>query len=166
MTLSKTAGAFSNSGCLAAPARIGLYGKYPEQNSSTATGMSVLARKSVHFKRLPAIVPRLVDEGLSSKQIERCSHVNSLFPKYWRGRFTFCGPICVRAIVEHSVMFRAVFTCADSAALLKKLAHRLCPSIRIQYAGRILGVQRFLDSMGDLENVRVYRQICHIRLYG
>lgn len=58
MTLSKSGGAFPHTGGSAAPGRIGLYGKYPEQNSSTETGINALARKSVHFERAPAIVAR------------------------------------------------------------------------------------------------------------
>lgn len=58
MTLSKTGGALPHTGGSAAPGRIGLYGKYPEQNNSTETGINALARKSVHFERAPAIVAR------------------------------------------------------------------------------------------------------------
>lgn len=58
MTLSKTGGAFPHTGGSAAPGKIGLYGKYPEQNNSTETGINAFAKKSVHFDRAPAIVAR------------------------------------------------------------------------------------------------------------
>lgn len=58
MALSKTGGAFPQTGGSAAPGKIGLYGKYPEQNNSTETGINAFARKSVHLDRAPAIVAR------------------------------------------------------------------------------------------------------------
>lgn len=72
MTLSKMGGAAPSSTIGASPGIMGLYGKYPELKSSTAIGMSALARNRIAFERLPAILCAIVKKHLEIGAVKNC----------------------------------------------------------------------------------------------
>lgn len=76
MTLSNTAGGPSDSPGVAIPERIGLYGKYPEQNTTRAMGIKALARKIASLEAVCAIAP--------VQQVFRSHAISSVYGRHSR----------------------------------------------------------------------------------